>query len=666
MDQSRQSPPPNSVSTEGGPHTAAPAAWLIRAGRDSERYDYNIEHGLVGLGWSQIPDLRSFSSRDDLEAALRSGSPDASGGTISNHAGQLWRLRTELRVGDLVVMPRKGAPNIALGTVTSEYWYGDDDPEPGWRHFVSVDWKRTNVLRTALKQDLLHSLGAQMTICTITRHDGAWRLQQLLQTGRDPGARVGDATDSRKEGLNLSSRAEEHEKQVFDLSALVEQFRIASSYRTEAHEQQERLRAEWADKLAPANIASLSRLDLTAIASHGTWGSGMYVYPSVRGVMKWIRQLDDTDYARTIESLRYLCWDEDELSVRYDNLLDPSGPYRIKGLADETTSKTLAICHPDVFLPIGTQTGKWSRERMLQELGLPEAEGLSHGERIVDANNRLRDHLEPHFDGDTLGMGAFLGWLLQQDSPGSPMEDRLSSPLDLNELARELLIEGEFLEDIVSLLDDKGQVILYGPPGTGKTYLARELAKALAPDEACRALVQFHPSTSYEDFFEGYRPVGTGDDGGIRYELTPGPLARMAAQASDAPDRQHVMIIDEINRGNLPRVLGELLFLLEYRDESVQTLYRPEEPFALPENLWFIGTMNTADRSIALVDAALRRRFHFVPFFPDSGPMSGLLDRWLEREDEPAWVGHLVDAVNDEFKDVNSRAPTSCSGRATS
>ena len=230
------------------------------------------------------------------------------------------------------------------------------------------------------------------------------------------------------------------------------------------------------------------------------------------------------------------------------------------------------------------------------------------------------------------------------------MEDRLSGPLDLNELAKELLIEGEFLEDIVSLLDDKGQVILYGPPGTGKTYLARELAKALAPDEACRALVQFHPSTSYEDFFEGYRPVGTGDDGGIRYELTPGPLARMAERASEAPEQRHVMIIDEINRGNLPRVLGELLFLLEYRNESVQTLYRPEEPFSLPENLWFIGTMNTADRSIALVDAALRRRFHFVPFFPDREPMAGLLGRWLDREDEPAWVGHLVDAVNDELK----------------
>ena len=111
------------------------------------------------------------------------------------------------------------------------------------------------------------------------------------------------------------------------------------------------------------------------------------------------------------------------------------------------------------------------------------------------------------------------------------------------------------------------------------------------------------------------------------------------------------MIIDEINRGNLPRVLGELLFLLEYRKESILPLYRPEKPFRLPENLWFIGTMNTADRSIALVDAALRRRFHFVPFFPDSGPIAGLLGRWLARKNQPTWVGQLVDSVNNELKD---------------
>ena len=224
-------------------------------------------------------------------------------------------------------------------------------------------------------------------------------------------------------------------------------------------------------------------------------------------------------------------------------------------------------------------------------------------------------------------------------------------PLDV--VARDLLIERTFFEDIVELLKDKKQVILYGPPGTGKTYLAQNLAEALAPDPADRALVQFHPSTSYEDFFEGFRPK-EGPDGQIVYRLTPGPLARMAKRAAEHPHRQ-VMVIDEINRANLPKVLGELLFLFEYRDRSISTLYRPEGEFELPESLWFIGTMNTADRSIALVDAALRRRFHFVPFFPDRGPTKGLLDRWLKENDQPSWVGKLVAMVNGELtKAINA------------
>ena len=118
----------------------------------------------------------------------------------------------------------------------------------------------------------------------------------------------------------------------------------------------------------------------------------------------------------------------------------------------------------------------------------------------------------------------------------------------------------------------------------------------------------------------------------MTYRLTPGPLAdARRARHARRPGKRHIMIIDEINRANLPKVLGELLFLLEYRDEAVRTLYRPDDAFELPKNLWFIGTMNTADRSIALVDAALRRRFHFMPFFPNHGPMEGLLDRWLDR-----------------------------------
>ena len=237
---------------------------------------------------------------------------------------------------------------------------------------------------------------------------------------------------------------------------------------------------------------------------------------------------------------------------------------------------------------------------------------------------------------------------LEEDpSDGEAEEDSLDERIE--NLAEKLLLEGRgFLDDLVALLDDKGQAILYGPPGTGKTYLARGLAEALAPDPERRMLVQFHPSTSYEDFFEGYRPE-TGADGALSYRLTPGPLALLAEKAAADPGRRHVMVIDEINRANLPKVLGELLFLFEYREESVRTLYRPDRPFRLPSNLWFVGTMNTADRSIALIDAALRRRFQFVPFFPDRGPASGLLERWLRANNEPEWVGVLVGIVNDDL-----------------
>ena len=540
---------------------------------------------------------------------------------------------------DLVVMPRKGTPEIALGTVTREYWYDEDDPDPNWRHVVSVDWKRTGVPRTEVKQDLLHSLGAQMTICAITRHDGAWRLQQLLETGRDPGARISDATGSPKTGLDLDLLAEGHENQEYGLSTLVEQFRIETGYPTEAHKEQSRLREEWARKLSREGIHELSRPEFYRIAAHGTRGNHKYVYTGDSSTNRWITEMSEQRYTNMLKLLEYLCWGDEDIAHRINTISSE--------LFGTIPSKCLAICHPDRFLPVGVLDGNPGTLQMLHRLRLPEPTGETYGEWVVEANDRLREHVSPYFDNDPIAIAAFMYWLMKQDE--IELREPAHAP-DLDGLAEELLVDVPFLEDIVSLLDDKGQVILYGPPGTGKTYLARELAKALAPEESCRALVQFHPSTSYEDFFEGYRPAGTGGDGGIRYELTPGPLARMAKQAeSSPPEQRHVMIIDEINRGNLPRVLGELLFLLEYRNESVHTLYRPEEPFSLPENLWFIGTMNTADRSIALVDAALRRRFHFVPFFPDREPMAGLLGRWLDREGEPAWVNHLVDAVNGEL-----------------
>jgi restriction system protein len=192
--------------------TKVPPAWLIRAGKYGERDDFAIENGLSGGGWDDIPDLTNVVGRHDLEGIVRDAWPDAKKGAVANYAGQLWMLRGRVRSGDLVVLPLKTTSQIALGVVEKEYWYRED-PDPSRRHVVSVDWRQISVPRTAVKQDLLYSLGSALTICSITRNDGAWRLQQILQTGHDPGARsqvdglVDDdddtVTDSPESGIDL-------------------------------------------------------------------------------------------------------------------------------------------------------------------------------------------------------------------------------------------------------------------------------------------------------------------------------------------------------------------------------------------------------------------------------------------------------------------------------
>ena len=125
----------------------------------------------------------------------------------------------------------------------------------------------------------------------------------------------------------------------------------------------------------------------------------------------------------------------------------------------------------------------------------------------------------------------------------------------------------------------------------------------------------------------------------------------MAEQARKAPGARHFLVIDEINRGNLAKVFGELYFLLEYRDKPIQLQYS-DESFTMPANLYIIGTMNTADRSIALVDLALRRRFHFVEFHPGKPPVEGLLRRWLDRNAPGmSGVADVVDRANHELND---------------
>lgn len=241
--------------------------------------------------------------------------------------------------------------------------------------------------------------------------------------------------------------------------------------------------------------------------------------------------------------------------------------------------------------------------------------------------------------------------------PAITARRELELPAPTDELADELLLhEAQWLREVRDLLWDDRQLVLYGPPGTGKTYLALKLAEFFGGGPEQVKLVQFHPSYAYEDFFEGFRPQEDPQTGEVAFRLTAGPLRELADLASREGNRHvpHFLIIDEINRANLAKVFGELYFLLEYRNKSVRLTYSGDD-FALPPNLFVIGTMNTADRSIALVDAAMRRRFAFVELSPRTEPTRGLLRRWLAKEGRAAEPADLLEALNARMDDPDFR-----------
>lgn len=253
-----------------------------------------------------------------------------------------------------------------------------------------------------------------------------------------------------------------------------------------------------------------------------------------------------------------------------------------------------------------------------------------HSETLVDEIGKYFEWCWPFFDAAMTGVWKYLGpnLLLKPDDDGG-VEVEESAPKTIPELAELTALSEEFLEQLQDALLAKQQAILVGPPGTSKTYLARQFARYFVRQGHGRPQGSFevlymHANWAYEDFFEGLKPISRG--GTLAFEPRLGFFLKWVDGLKDYNSKAvHVLVLDEINRCDTAAVLGELLQLLEYRGTTVQLL--SGRSFVFPNNLFIIGTMNSADRSIGRLDLALRRRFLWL----DLHPKPDTLNRWLQR-----------------------------------
>ena len=280
-------------------------------------------------------------------------------------------------------------------------------------------------------------------------------------------------------------------------------------------------------------------------------------------------------------------------------------------------AKLCFLYYSNSFVSIGS---KGRLQTIIELFDIESTNDNISSKMSYDICNYFKINFSERLDDDPQWLGyslwRFINDLENEKETETSEVEKIDTDVDeynASKFLEEVFIDQNKYDSIVSILSKKKNIILEGAPGVGKTLMAKRLAYSIIgkKDQNKVKLIQFHQSYSYEDFVEGYRPVDNG------FKLEQGIFYKLCKKAEANPTENYYLIIDEINRGNLSKIFGELLMLIESdkRGEHL-TLAYSEENFSVPENLYIIGLMNTADRSLALIDYALRRRFSFIRIEP--------------------------------------------------
>jgi 5-methylcytosine-specific restriction protein B len=328
----------------------------------------------------------------------------------------------------------------------------------------------------------------------------------------------------------------------------------------------------------------------------------------------------------------------------YQNFLDAKAGDLVIGYESTPVKQIVSICRI-----LRENDGKSLYFEKIEGLSTPieysaikDIPSLENMEYLVNPNGSLfkltKDEYELLLD------------IIREYNPSSISKPEQKIVYTRKEFLQDVYISEEDYDSLCSLLCQKKNVILQGAPGVGKTYTAKRLAYSMLgiKDDDKVKIVQFHQNYSYEDFIMGYKP----DEAG--FKLKKGIFYEFCRRAENNPDHKYFFIIDEINRGNLSKIFGELLMLIEkdYRGEKMALVY-DNLPFLVPENLYIIGMMNTADRSLAMIDYALRRRFSFFnmrPAFKNNNFIS------YQRSLNSETLNDLIDTVKELNQDIANDA----------